>query len=81
MAVVDQKERVDIFRRFASGLKYPQLFILLLLLFLVDLFFPDPIPLIDEAMLGILAVLFGTWRDRKKIEPPDPPMKNVTPRK
>jgi hypothetical protein len=77
---VDQKERVDIFRRFASGLKYPQLFILLLLLFLVDLFFPDPIPLIDEAMLGILAVLFGTWRDRKKIEPADPPMKNVTPK-
>ena len=69
MAVVDRKERVDIFKRFASGLKYPQLFILLLLLFLVDLFFPDPIPFIDEAMLGILAVLFGTWRDRKKLEP------------
>jgi hypothetical protein len=51
----------------------------LLILFAVDLFIPDPIPFIDEAILGLLAVLVGTWKDRKKIEP-EPPMKNVTPR-
>jgi hypothetical protein len=31
--------------------------------------------------LGLLAVLVGTWKDRKKVEPePEPPIKNVTPK-
>jgi hypothetical protein len=81
MAVIDKKERTDIIRRFASGLRFPYLFILLLILFAVDLFIPDPIPFIDEAILGLLAVLVGTWKDRKKLEPEqEPEMKNVTPR-
>jgi hypothetical protein len=66
MAIENKKTRVDMFRRFGSRLKYPYLFILIMLLFLIDIFTPDPIPLIDEAILGLLAVLFGTWRDRRK---------------
>jgi hypothetical protein len=60
-------ERSDIIKRFGSKLKYPQLLILLLVLFVIDLFVPDPIPFIDEVVLGLLAVLFGTWKNRKKM--------------
>jgi len=61
-----EKDRVDFFQRFGMRLRYPYLFIIILILFVIDVFTPDPIPLIDEAILGLLAVLFGTWRDRKK---------------
>jgi hypothetical protein len=62
------KDRVDFFQRFGSRLRYPYLFIIILILFLIDILTPDPIPLIDEAILGLLAVLFGTWKERKKSE-------------
>ena len=79
MAVMDRKQRFDVIRRFASDLRFPQLFFLLLILFLVDLVIPDPIPFIDEIILGVLAVLFGMWKDRtKSIE--EPQVKDVTPR-
>jgi hypothetical protein len=51
---------------------------------LVDLVFPDPIPFIDEAILGLLAVLFATWKERKhpemeKESDEERVVKNVTP--
>jgi hypothetical protein len=79
MAVMDRTERVNIIRRYASELKFPQLFVILLILFVVDLFFPDPILFVDEAILGILTLLLGMWKDRKKAVE-EPPMKDVTPR-
>lgn len=84
MAAIGRKERTDFIQNFASGLRFPQLFFLLLALFLVDLVFPDPIPFIDEAILGLLAVLFATWKDRKhpEMEPEserERVVKNVTP--
>lgn len=54
-------------QRIAPRLRFPQLFLLLLGLFLVDLFIPDPLPFIDEVLLGVLTVLMGTLRQR---EPP-----------
>jgi hypothetical protein len=80
MAALNRKERSYLFQRFASGLKYPYIFILLLVLFLVDLMTPDPILLVDEAILGLLAVLFGTWKDRRR-GGEEPSEKNVTPPK
>lgn len=84
MATMGRKERTDIIRNFASGLRFPQLFFLLLALFLVDLVFPDPIPFIDEAILGLLAVVFATWKERKhpemeKDRDEERVVKNVTP--
>ena len=74
---VGKKERQGLIRGFLSGLKFPQLFLILLGLFAIDLVTPDPIFLVDEAILGVLAVMLGTWRKRHD----EPEMKNITPSK
>ncbi len=51
--------------RFASRLRYPYLFVLLLVLFLLDLVIPDAIPFVDEALLALLTVLVGSWGNRR----------------
>ena len=67
--------------RFASRLKYPQLFFVTLGLFLLDLVVPDLFPFIDEIVLGLLTVLLGTWADeRGQDDVRKPPVKDVTPR-
>jgi len=50
----------------AAGLKFPKLFVLVLLLFLVDFLVPDFIPMLDEMILGLLALMLGMWRDRER---------------
>lgn len=55
--------------RFANRLRYPYLFVLLLLLFLVDLVIPDAIPFVDEALLALLTVLVGSWGNRRPTGP------------
>lgn len=70
-----------------AGLRFPQLFLVLGLLFLINLFVPDPIPLIDEGILGVLTLMLGLWRKTTPPQPPyepperpyKPPEKNVTP--
>lgn len=49
----------------AGRLKHPWLFALLAVLLLLDLVIPDPIPLVDEVVLALLAVLVGSWRTRR----------------
>lgn len=67
---------------FVGRLRFPQLFVLLATLFALDLVVPDFVPLFDEAVLGLLTLMTGLWKDRR---PPDekpaekPPEKNVTP--
>lgn len=65
-----------------SKLRFPQLFSLFALLFLLDLFIPDLVPFVDEILLGILTMMTGMIR--KRSDDPvvaKPPEKNVTPRK
>ena len=73
---IGKEERQGIIRKFLSSLRFPQLFLLLVALFTIDMVTPDPIFLIDEAILGVLAVMFGMWRGRG-----EPEMKNITPEK
>lgn len=54
--------------RFASRLRYPQLFFVTAALFLLDLLIPDMIPFADEILLGLLTVLFGALRSRSSDE-------------
>ena len=68
--------------RYASRLKFPQLFTLTATLFVIDLIVPDLFPFIDEILLGLATLLFANWK--KKIDPgidPDskPPTKDITP--
>lgn len=74
---IGKEERQGIIRKFLSSLRFPQLFLLLAALFAVDLVTPDPILFIDEAILGVLAVMLGMWRGRDDA----PEMKNITPDK
>ena len=71
--------------RYASRLRHPQLFLLTLGLFALDLVVPDVVPFVDEILLGLLTVLLGTWPGRRG-EPErasdgiqKPPEKDVTP--
>ena len=54
--------------RFLPRMRYPYLFLVLGALFLVDLVVPDPIPLVDEILLAVLAFIAATvhYGKRKK---------------
>jgi len=55
--------------RFARGLRYPTLFLLMAGVFLLDLIVPDAIPFVDEILLALGAVFLGSLRTRRA--PPD----------
>ena len=79
-ASIGKEERQGLIRGFLYRLKFPQLFLVLVALFAVDMVTPDPILLLDEAILGVLAVMFGLWRNRGE-DDVKPRMKNITPEK
>ena len=60
--------------RFADGLKFKQLFLVTAALFLVNLLIPDPIPFLDELVLGLLMLMFASWKKNggQKAPPADP---------
>jgi hypothetical protein len=63
-------------------LRFPQLFLVLLVLLVADLFVPDPLPFLDELVLGVLTLLVGSWRRRERAPRESiekEPTKNVTP--
>ncbi len=64
--------------RFASRLRFPQLFAFTATIFLLDLVIPDLIPFIDELLLGLATLLLGMWR-RDEPQVDRPPMKDITP--
>lgn len=74
-----------VFGRFLRRLRFPQLFGLAALLLVVNLFIPDPLPFLDEALLAILTVVLGQIRSSDDEDDGDddgdePPIKNVTPK-
>ena len=53
------------FLSFARRLRYPTLFKVTAVLFAISLLWPfDPIPLIDEILLGLGTLLLANWKDR-----------------
>lgn len=50
---------------YAARLRFPTLFAIVSVIFLIDLFVPDLIPFADEVLLGLLTVLLGTLRSEK----------------
>ncbi|WP_226877104.1 DUF6116 family protein [Microbulbifer hainanensis] len=47
---------VSWFLNYARKLEHPQLFKWICAIFLVNLFIPDPVPLVDELLLGMVAL-------------------------
>jgi hypothetical protein len=50
--------------RFAAGLRFPALFLLVASLFLLDLLVPDLVPFVDEILLALGTLLVGALRKR-----------------
>lgn len=63
---------------FLSRLRSWQLLALVALLFVLDIVIPDPIPFVDEILLGLLTLLLARWKGRDRAEQ-EPPLKNITP--
>lgn len=63
-------------------LRFPQAFVILATLFLIDLFVPDLVPFIDEIILAGLTLLTAMWQKERPsaTAAEKPPEKNVTPR-
>jgi hypothetical protein len=58
-------------RRFGR-LRFPTLFVITAVLFVINVLVPDPIPFIDELLLGLGTLLLGSLRKRREpidIEP------------
>lgn len=53
-----------------SGQRSWQLFLVADVLFVADLVVPDPIPLIDEMMLGLARLLLCRWKRRRDVIDP-----------
>jgi uncharacterized protein DUF6116 len=56
------------FLAFANKLKFKNLFLIVISLFFIDLFIPDFIPLVDEIILGLLAIILANWKQERKQE-------------
>jgi len=58
----------------ARKLRYPALFKITADLFAITLVIPDPIPFVDEILLGLGTLLLANWKNRKgpaAIDPTD----------
>lgn len=56
--------------QWARLLRYPTLFKLTVNLFVLTLFIPDPIPFVDELVLGFGTLLLANWKNRNTATPP-----------
>lgn len=48
----------------ARRLKYPTLFKVTAALFVLSVLVPDPIPLVDEIVLGLATLALANWKNR-----------------
>ena len=58
---------------YLARLRFPALFAITAILFILDLLLPDAIPFVDEILLGLGAALLGNWKKRKDPNPPNDP--------
>jgi hypothetical protein len=51
--------------RWFGRLGFPKLFLLTASLFVLNVLVPDPIPLVDELLLGLGTLLLASWKTRR----------------
>ncbi|WMJ69765.1 DUF6116 family protein [Stenotrophomonas sp. 24(2023)] len=56
----------------ARRLRFPTLFKITAGLFALTLFIPDPIPFVDELLLGMGTLLLANWKQRSAVPAPVP---------
>lgn len=56
---------------YLTRLRFPVLFAIAAVLFILDFVIPDAIPFVDEILLGLGAALLGSWKKRKNPNPPN----------
>ncbi|SEK99785.1 hypothetical protein SAMN05428989_1225 [Pseudoxanthomonas sp. GM95] len=61
--------------RWARKLRYPTLFKITAVLFVLDLLIPDVVPFADEILLGLGTLLLASWKDRKAVPLDVPPQR------
>lgn len=52
--------------RFLGRLRFPQLFGITVVVFVIDVFVPDGLPFADEIFLGLMSLVLGSLRKRKE---------------
>lgn len=67
-----------VFLRWATRLRFPYLFLLTAVLFVLNVFIPDVIPLADEIIMGLVAVLLGSLRKKPDADA-QPPVNDPEP--
>ena len=55
---------IGAFLEYANRLKFKNLFVLILVLFILDVFVPDMVPMLDEIILGVLAIILGNLKKK-----------------
>ncbi len=73
MAIQPNPGRVAAIRKYAARLRHPHLFLIVLGLLAVDIFVPTPMLVVDELLLGLLAALLASWKERRDPPPPEAP--------
>jgi hypothetical protein len=70
-----ESSKAEVVAKVARKIRFPKLFALMTVLFVVDLAIPDQVPFIDEVMLGLMSAAFGMWRTRRApaLPPAAPP--------
>ena len=56
---------IKMFLKNANQLRFRNLFFIVISLFFVDLLIPDFIPLVDEIILGLLAIILANWKKER----------------
>lgn len=71
--VVSRAPLIAAFLRWASALRFRQLFYLTAGLFVMTVLVPDFVPFADEILFGLLALLFASWKKPEPQPEPEPP--------
>jgi hypothetical protein len=59
-------------RRRLENLRFPQLLVLTALVWIITLVVPDPLPFVDEILLGLGTLLLASWKRRRNDRDPEP---------